>query len=48
MGATPEIFFTVVRESFPMFSIMEIPVRFSFRNLGEDARNTYALVSLRK
>jgi len=48
MGATPEVFFTVVRESFPVFSITEIPIRFSFRNSGEDARNTFVLLSLRK
>lgn len=34
MGATPEVFVSIVRESFPMFSIAEVPVRFRIRTLG--------------
>ena len=35
MGAYPEIYFSIVRESYPMFSIMEVPVRFGIKGLTQ-------------
>lgn len=48
MGAVPSVFFTVVRESFPQHSIMEIPIRLSIRSLGQQDSNTFLMLSLNK
>jgi len=34
MGAIPEIFISIIRESHPKYSIMELPVKFYLKNLG--------------
>jgi hypothetical protein len=48
MGAVPEIYFSVVRESFPLHSIMEIPIRFSVRSLAQDNSNVFLMLSFSK
>lgn len=47
LGATPEILFSLVRESLARHSITEIPLRFGLRNVGEPVRNAmYLMISL--
>jgi hypothetical protein len=47
MGAVPEVYLSLIRESSARHSITELPLKFGLRNLGDSLKNAmYLMVSL--
>lgn len=47
MGAVPEVFLSLIRESNARHSITELPLKFGLKNIGDTLKNVmYLMVSL--